>query len=319
MAGSPKVSIVIPVYNGSDYLREAIDSALAQSYGNVEVIVVNDGSDDGGRTEEIARSYGERIRYFRKENGGVASALNLGIREMGGEYFSWLSHDDVYLPGKVETQLRRLSGGPDVVLYGDYELMDAESNRIGVNRIPPIDPRRFRHALVTSYPIHGCTALVPKACLDVMGGFEEGRRTTQDYAMWFRMARRIDFVHIPELLIRSRIHPKQGSLAMDAGEEKNAFFIECLDALFVEWMPDAPGEGKAEFFVRAAVSLKRRNFLEAAEHAVGLSRSSAGVLRRWTSPRWTGRQAYYRLYDVMRAYRKLRRRIPRSTDRSAPS
>ncbi|TFG59465.1 MAG: glycosyltransferase family 2 protein, partial [Deltaproteobacteria bacterium] len=80
----PLVSIVIPVYNGSDYLREAVDSAMAQTYADVEVLVVNDGSDDGGKTEAIALSYGDRIRYFRKENGGVASALNLGVREMRG-------------------------------------------------------------------------------------------------------------------------------------------------------------------------------------------------------------------------------------------
>ena len=74
-----KVSIIIPVYNGSNYLKEAIESALAQTYDNVEVLVVNDGSNDGGATEQIALSYGERIRYFKKENGGVASALNVGI------------------------------------------------------------------------------------------------------------------------------------------------------------------------------------------------------------------------------------------------
>ena len=72
----PRVSIVIPAYNGSDYMKEAIDSALAQTYPDVEVLVVNDGSDDDGRTEAIALSYGDRIRYFRKGNGGVASALN---------------------------------------------------------------------------------------------------------------------------------------------------------------------------------------------------------------------------------------------------
>lgn len=76
---NPKVSIVIPVYNGSNYVRDAIDSALAQTYGNVEVIVVNDGSDDDGKTDEICRSYGKKIRYFKKKNGGVATALNKGI------------------------------------------------------------------------------------------------------------------------------------------------------------------------------------------------------------------------------------------------
>ena len=95
---APLVSIVIPVYNGASYLREAIDSALAQTYSDVEVIVVNDGSTDGGKTRDIASSFGDRIRYIEKVNGGVATALNLGIREMCGKFFSWLSHDDVYLP-----------------------------------------------------------------------------------------------------------------------------------------------------------------------------------------------------------------------------
>ena len=101
MVFNPKVSIVIPVYNGSNYLREAIDSTLAQTYRNIEVIVVNDGSDDEGKTKTIARMYGDKIRYFSKVNGGVSSALNVGIKEMTGEYFSWLSHDDIYMPEKV--------------------------------------------------------------------------------------------------------------------------------------------------------------------------------------------------------------------------
>ena len=82
------VSLIIPVYNGSNYLREAIESALAQTYPCCEVIVINDGSTDQGATEAIALSYGERIRYFSKANGGVASALNLGLREMRGSFFS---------------------------------------------------------------------------------------------------------------------------------------------------------------------------------------------------------------------------------------
>ena len=81
----PKVSIVIPVFNGENYLHEAIDSALAQTYKNCEIIVVNDGSTDN--TEAIAKSYGNKIRYFRKENGGGSSALNLGIDNMEGEDF----------------------------------------------------------------------------------------------------------------------------------------------------------------------------------------------------------------------------------------
>ena len=102
---NPLVSIIIPVYNGSNYLSQAIDSALAQTYKNIEIIVVNDGSKDDGATEKIALSYGDKIRYYAKENGGVSSALNYGIEKMKGEYFSWLSHDDKYTPSKIEDQM----------------------------------------------------------------------------------------------------------------------------------------------------------------------------------------------------------------------
>ena len=106
---NPKVSIIIPVYNGSDYMREAIDSALSQTYDNIEIIVVNDGSKDNGESERIALTYGDKIRYIYKENGGVSTALNEGIRHMSGEYFSWLSHDDVYTPDKIKKSVLALS------------------------------------------------------------------------------------------------------------------------------------------------------------------------------------------------------------------
>lgn len=93
----PMISIIIPVYNGSNYLRDAIDSAIAQTYSNKEIIVVNDGSKDYGHTEAICLTYADKIRYFHKENSGVASALNLGIANMRGEYFTWLAHDDFFM------------------------------------------------------------------------------------------------------------------------------------------------------------------------------------------------------------------------------
>ena len=77
-----KVTIVIPVYNGSNFMKVAIDSAIAQTYDNKEILVINDGSTDNGETEKIALSYGNKIRYIKKENGGVATALNLAIKEM---------------------------------------------------------------------------------------------------------------------------------------------------------------------------------------------------------------------------------------------
>ena len=127
---NPMVSIIIPVFNGANYIREAIDSALAQTYKNIEVIVVNDGSIDD--TDQIVLSYGNKVRYFTKENGGVSSALNLALREMRGEYFSWLSHDDLYLPDKVKIQIEHLNllKEKDVILYSNYVYIDENSKLI---------------------------------------------------------------------------------------------------------------------------------------------------------------------------------------------
>src|SRR5215471_2056218 len=121
---SPKVTIVVPVYNGRDYLREAIESALAQTYQNKEIVVVNDGSLDDGGTASIALSYGKWIRYYWKSNGGVGSALNYAIREMSGEYFSWLSHDDLYVGNKVELEVEAVSRFDiaRTIIYSDYSV-----------------------------------------------------------------------------------------------------------------------------------------------------------------------------------------------------
>src|SRR5919107_5564738 len=122
----PKVTIAIPVYNGSNYLAEAVESALAQDYGNTEIIVVNDGSDDGGATESIAHRYLSRIKYIAQENRGVGGAMNTALRAMTGDVFTWLSHDDVYLPHKTSAQAayhRRLRK-PDAILFSNYHRID---------------------------------------------------------------------------------------------------------------------------------------------------------------------------------------------------
>ena len=122
----PKITIAIPVYNGSNFMKVAIDSAIAQTYDNKEILVINDGSTDNGETEKIALSYGNKIRYIKKENGGVATALNLAIKEMKGEYLSWLSHDDMYKPFKLEKQVEVLNKLQDknTIIFSNVELID---------------------------------------------------------------------------------------------------------------------------------------------------------------------------------------------------
>lgn len=207
-----KVSIIIPVYNGSDYLRQAIDSALAQTYKNIEIIVVNDGSIDDGKTEKIAKSYSKKIRYYKKENGGVGSALNFGIKKMKGKYFSWLSHDDLYKKNKIESQIEYINKlNKDIVVYSDFESIDKDSKLIQKRILDHIPPDFFRVELMEKSFLHGCTLLIPKKYIDQLGSFNEKLETTQDYHYWFKLAEVIEFHHISKILVSGRIHGDQGS------------------------------------------------------------------------------------------------------------
>ncbi len=221
----PKVSIAIPVYNGANYLHEAINSALAQNYRNIEVVVVNDGSDDGGETERIALSYGDRIRYFRKENGGVATALNMAIEHMSGDYFSWLSHDDMYTPDKISKQVEALRKfGKEAVVYCDYCHVSPTGKLLDTYRVAAEAETNLRSLLAISHKtgLHGCSLLVPRQYFDTFGTFDAALRYTQDVDAWFRMAGNVPFVPVKEVLVRSRRHEEQ-----DSQKHNKKFLLEC--------------------------------------------------------------------------------------------
>jgi glycosyltransferase involved in cell wall biosynthesis len=233
----PLVSIVIPVYNGSNYLHQAIESALAQTYDNVEIIVVNDGSTDDGATRAVAQRYGERIRYFEKPNGGCGSALNFGVEQMHGEYFSWLSHDDLYKPDKVkrQVQLIQASGGADVIVYGGYDVIGPDGEK--KYSVRPDDVLPYSKLEIPLLPLlrglmHGCAMLIPKSFFDRYGHFDVSLPSTQDYALWFTFLRHAQLRYCPEVLICSRVHPEQGSKKIEKHiEECNALWIGFLNAL----------------------------------------------------------------------------------------
>jgi len=229
---NPLVSIVIPVYNGEKYLKYAIDSALAQTYKNIEILVINDGSSDG--TEEIAKSYGNKIRYIKKENGGVSSALNLALKKMKGDYFSWLSHDDTYEKNKVETEINFLKKnnyiGKKVIVFSDYYLINTKGEVIGKS----IKPHREivdkpEYSLLKGH-INGLSLLIPKEAFEKYGGFDTELLCTQDYVKWKEMSKTYKLIHIPEILVSTRWHSGQvtnsNPLVLTEG---NAFYRGLID------------------------------------------------------------------------------------------
>lgn len=271
MTALPKVSIVIPVYNGSDYVSEAIDSALAQTYPNIEVLAINDGSNDQGRTEGILVSYGSRIRYINKPNGGVASALNVGIREMEGAYFSWLSHDDLYLPEKVQVQMEyALKADRPTVYYSDFETIDEKGHSLGVHAVPHVAPAALRPSLMLSANLHGCSLLVPRQAFDEVGLFDESLRTTQDYDLWFKMAVRLPFEHVPKVLVQARLHKDQGTHKLKGYvvPEINELYRRYLTTLTREEIASYWPAGTFNYFRATAMSMWKRGYRNAAVFAL---------------------------------------------------
>lgn len=212
----PLVSIVIPLYNGANYVEEALTCAIAQTYPNIEIIVVNDGSTDGGAGRAICERYAGRILYFEKENGGCASALNYGIRRARGEFISWLSHDDLYLPEKIEKQLalyeKYALDAENTIVSSGGMLIDAEGKRIAhpKRRAHGHFPARraFRHIL-TVCP-NGCGLLIPRGLFEKYGYFDESLRFVLDWNLWLKFALSgVDFYLHPEELVANRVHSMQ--------------------------------------------------------------------------------------------------------------
>lgn len=237
---NPLVSIVIPVYNGNNYLREAIDSALAQTYNNCEIIVVNDGSTDD--TERICLSYGNRIRYIKKENGGVSTAVNLGIQNMRGEYFSWLSHDDVYYPQKIEKEIEalRLCGDMKAIVHSNYDYLDMETGVLThhdwllTHRVEKLTQSNFSPVFLC---VHGCSILVHKSHFERVGPYDSTLKATQDSVWLFHAMRGQRSVFVRDYLFIAREHSERGQRTMSNHEpEYNQMFINFCSALTEEEM-----------------------------------------------------------------------------------
>jgi hypothetical protein len=269
---NPKVSIVIPVYNGSNYLRTAVDSALAQTYSNIEVIVVNDGSRDEGKTEAIARSYGDRIRYFAKENGGVATALNLGIGQMQGEYFSWLSHDDVYYPEKVHSQIEflRYQHDRNIIVYSDFDFINYRGDVLESYYVKHLSAQEFRLHFIMGGIIHGCTLLVPKVCFTTSGTFNPALKYTQDFALWFEFSKKFKFIHLPGKLIQSREHPGQDSKKNRPAQvvEGNRVHSACLRQIPIREITRYWSSNPADYYFQFARRMEQDGFLGASRFAM---------------------------------------------------
>jgi glycosyltransferase involved in cell wall biosynthesis len=164
----PEVSVIIPTYNSANYLTQAVDSVLAQTFRDNEILVVDDGSTD--ETEDVMRRYNSPVRYIRQKNGGVASARNRGIAESRGRYIAFLDADDTWYPIKLERQLAALDNRSDCQLcYSAFTLAASDLTPIRV-----VQSRR-RGAAMEDLLLRGnvvgsiCTVCVSDPCSRLQG------------------------------------------------------------------------------------------------------------------------------------------------------
>jgi glycosyltransferase involved in cell wall biosynthesis len=206
----PLVSIVIPCYNGEKYVGEAIDSALAQTYANKEVIVIDDGSTDGSL--DVIKSFGDRIRWETGPNRGGSAARNRGIELARGELIQFLDADDLLHPQKLERQVPLALETPDAIVYCDFVVEDIETGdavEIPRRECDGRDPVVFAiqaERLSVAAPLHWKNKLLE------VGGFDESLACCQEYDLHIRLAcHGVKWRHMREVLYTVR--RREGSVS----------------------------------------------------------------------------------------------------------
>jgi glycosyltransferase involved in cell wall biosynthesis len=205
------VSVIIPTFNYGRYLRDAVDSVLAQTRPALEILVIDDGSSDD--TADVAASYGDRIRFIRQQHAGVCAARNNGIANARGEYVAFLDSDDVWLPSKIEQQLARFEADPKLgLVHCGAERFD-QTGTLAVNldgREGWIAPQLL--SLDAEVIAAGSAIMVPKRIAEEIGGFDTGLAQAEDWDFAYRIAvhHRVGFVR--EVLVRYRQHERGNHL-----------------------------------------------------------------------------------------------------------
>ena len=232
-----RISTIIPTYNNASFLKEAIDSVLAQTHPAHEIIVVDDGSTDD--TGAVVQAY-PQVKYIKKENGGPNSARNAGLAQATGELVAFLDADDRWEPVKLEKQIQLFEQNPALgLVYANYKNIGTD----GMDRpdIPtvPIDPQMRGNVfarLLERNMILGSSSnvLIKKSVFDAVGVFDETLRVGEDWDMWLRIAEQFPIDYINEVLVAIRRHMQN--------QTNNILHLIKQDCVFIEkWLPAIDG------------------------------------------------------------------------------
>ena len=203
----PKVSVLIPSYNSEQFLAEAIDSALNQTFQDLEIIVIDDGSKDS--SGEIAKRYQQlhpqKVRYLYQENAGLAVARNVGLRSAYGEYIAILDSDDIWLPEHIQEAVQTLDADHNIgLVHANYTRVDEEGKILSTPQrdLRFLSGKMFEHIFLRRADIACPTVVFRKKCSDQVGGFDQNltRLGCEDRELWLRIAQ------ISQIMYINKVH-----------------------------------------------------------------------------------------------------------------
>ncbi len=218
------VSVIIPTYNMGVFVGEAIHSALNQTHDNLELIVVDDGSTD--HTAEVVARFGSAISYVKQANAGVNAARNHGVRLARGEFLAFLDADDLWLPTKIERQLRLATGPNGAKMVGcGYSVRDQTGKHVilDVVRRSFSSHASLKKALLICQiiPGSGSGVLLHRSCIETVGPFDETLRVAEDWDMWLRVVQHYNARFVDEILVIIRKNDCKPSNRTLATEEES--------------------------------------------------------------------------------------------------
>jgi len=226
----PQVSVIIPTHNRAHLVGEAIDSVLSQTYDDLELIVVDDGSQD--ETRDVVASYSSRLTYLHQEHRGVSAARNRGIERARGNYLAFLDSDDLWLKEKLHLQMECMKVHPETLICYTDEIWV----RKGV-RVNQMKKHRKYSGMIFEYCLPLCivspsSVLINRQLIDEVGGFDETLEVCEDYDLWLRISARhpMQFIETP-LIVKRGGHADQLS---KKGQGQDRFRIKALVKLLEE-------------------------------------------------------------------------------------
>ncbi|TAK11327.1 MAG: glycosyltransferase family 2 protein [Anaerolineae bacterium] len=229
----PAVSVVIPTYGRAALVQEAVASALAQTYTDIEIIVVDDGSPDN--TESVLQSLAgaERIRNIRQANAGPAAARNRGLREARGKWVAFLDDDDLFEPDKLEKQLALAEREPEArFIHSDFRKFSADTPDLGVRETSWFSGNVYPEILAHwSTLMASPCVMVRRDVFGEVGEFDESLKWAEELDLWRRIARVYPFFHVPEPL--TKVRQQTVSLSSDRSRAAAAYRI-MLDKAFAD-------------------------------------------------------------------------------------